>query len=87
MPRRMSVWPVAIQILTPLGIGIIAVSEAQGPAAARAGGESPFVGLEFSPVSSGAQPCGACAESLVGANLADASPLGGRERHDGTLGN
>ena len=34
MPRRMSVWPVAIQTLTPLGIGIIAVSEAQEPAAA-----------------------------------------------------
>lgn len=30
----MSVWPVVIQTLTPLGIGIIAVSEAQGPAAA-----------------------------------------------------
>ena len=37
MPRRMSVWPVAIQTLTPLGIGIIAVSEAQGPAAALQG--------------------------------------------------
>jgi len=33
MPRRMSVWPVAIQTLTPLGIGIIATSEAQAPAA------------------------------------------------------
>jgi hypothetical protein len=33
MPRRMSVWPVAIQTLTPLGIGIIAASEAQAPAA------------------------------------------------------
>jgi hypothetical protein len=32
IPRRMSVWPAAIQTLTPLGIGIIAVS-AQGPAA------------------------------------------------------
>jgi hypothetical protein len=29
----MSVWPVAIQTLTPLGIGIIATSEAQAPAA------------------------------------------------------
>jgi hypothetical protein len=29
----MSVWPVAIQTLTPLGIGIVAVSEAQGPVA------------------------------------------------------
>src|SRR6266850_2476617 len=34
MPRRMSVWPVAIQTLTPPGIGIIAASEAQAPAAA-----------------------------------------------------
>ncbi|MDH2407041.1 hypothetical protein QCM77_45625 [Bradyrhizobium sp. SSUT18] len=31
MPRSMSVWPVAIQTVTPLGIGIIAASEAQAP--------------------------------------------------------
>jgi hypothetical protein len=30
----MSVWPVAIQTLTPLGIGIIVVAAAQEPAAA-----------------------------------------------------
>jgi hypothetical protein len=30
----MSVWPVAIQTLTPLGIGIIVVSKLQEPAAA-----------------------------------------------------
>src|SRR6267378_1282148 len=35
MPRRMSVWPVAIQTLTPLGIGIIAGSEHRGPASYR----------------------------------------------------
>lgn len=34
MPRRTSVWPVAIQTLTPLGIGIIAVSKAHGPVVA-----------------------------------------------------
>ncbi len=34
MPRRISVWPVAIQTLTPLGIGIIVVARAQEPAAA-----------------------------------------------------
>src|SRR5258707_2274906 len=32
MPRRMSVCPVAIQTLTPLGIGIIVGSEHRGPA-------------------------------------------------------
>ncbi|WP_377827959.1 hypothetical protein ACFKHW_28145 [Bradyrhizobium lupini] len=35
MPRRMSVWPVAIQTLTPLGIAIIAGSEHRGPAPTR----------------------------------------------------
>jgi hypothetical protein len=34
MPRRISVWRVAIRTLTPLGMGIIIASEAQGPAAA-----------------------------------------------------
>ena len=32
MPRRMSVWPVAIQTLTLLGIGIIVALKWQAPA-------------------------------------------------------